>query len=153
MEKQKPQSWEEFVGVVVEVFAAKNADYDSRFMKALRSDKYDSRTLWAWEVEKKLDRLRTWIRRGNLQVKGEGVLDSVIDLVNYTVQYDLSGKRDPFAYLDPPRYRGYLEYLGAPYLMRYLVDESYIGVQLLDITDDLDKAVIGLLYDYMGGTE
>lgn len=153
MDQQKPNNWDEFVDLAVDVFTRKDTDYESAFMRILLDRQVDGRSIWAWEVKKKLDRLRRWIKRGELQVKGEGVLDSVIDLVNYTVQYDLSGKRDPFEYLTPHRYRSYLDYLGASYIMRCVKDENWIGVRLLNMTDDVDQKVAALLLDYMGGTE
>jgi hypothetical protein len=61
-----------------------------------------ARTIWAWEVEKKLDRCRTWIKRGELAVKDEGVRNSVVDLFNYTVQYRIfryAGHRNPLTLL------------------------------------------------------
>lgn len=84
--------WDSFLSEATAVFVAKNTDYDSRFMRALLQYQEQrgieaARTIWAWEVEKKLDRCRTWIKRGELQVKDEGVRNSVIDLFNYTVQY------------------------------------------------------------------
>lgn len=84
-----PSSFEAFVNSTREIFLAKNADYDSRFMRALieHQGSGGSRALWAWEVDKKLDRLRTWLKRGELQVKGEGIQNSVDDLFIYTVQY------------------------------------------------------------------
>jgi hypothetical protein len=86
--------WEGFLAEATDIFVAKNTDYDSRFMRALiqyRAQRgYEAaRTIWAWEVEKKLDRCRTWIKRGELQVKDEGVRNSVIDAFNYTVQFSL----------------------------------------------------------------
>ncbi|NIK67910.1 hypothetical protein [Paenibacillus sp. BK720] len=86
--------WHSFLDEATAVFVAKNTDYDSRFMKALIDYKRSrgieaSRTIWSWEVEKKLDRCRTWITRGELLVKDEGVRNSVIDLFNYTVQWSI----------------------------------------------------------------
>lgn len=87
-------SWPVFLAEATAVFVAKNADYEGQFMQGLMQ--YHSlggmaaaRTIWAWEVEKKLTRCRTWIKRGELQVKGEGVRDSVIDLFVYTVQFSM----------------------------------------------------------------
>lgn len=80
-----PASYKVFVAEALHTFVAKDTDYDSRFMRGMIA--LDAWTLWAWEVDKKLDRLRTWLQRGELQVKGEGVENSVQDLFNYTVQY------------------------------------------------------------------
>lgn len=82
-----PMDWDAFLAEATDIFVAKNRDYQSRFMRALLDVQKDPRTVWAWEVEKKLDRIRTWVHTGNLQVKSEGVKDSVIDVFNYTVQY------------------------------------------------------------------
>lgn len=77
--------WELFVHEASQIMVKKDTDYDSRFMKGLIE--MDARTIWAWEVDKKLDRIRTWIKRGELQVKEEGIRNSVDDLFIYTVQY------------------------------------------------------------------
>lgn len=74
-----------FVRHASNVFAAKSADYDDRYLKALVD--LNAFTIWKWEVDKKLDRLRTWLKRGELQVKEEGIRNSVDDLYIYTVQY------------------------------------------------------------------
>lgn len=80
-----PENYDIFVSKAVDLFIKKDTDYNSRFIRGLIT--LDARSLWSWEVDKKLDRIRTWIERKELQVKGEGVYDSVIDLFNYTVQF------------------------------------------------------------------
>jgi hypothetical protein len=80
-----PASWDAFLREATDVFIRKDTDYDSRFMRGMLE--LDARTLWAWEVDKKLDRIRTWLKRGELQVKGEGLNNAVSDLFVYTVQY------------------------------------------------------------------
>lgn len=80
-----PADWDLFLAEATDIFVSKDIDYDSRFMRGMID--LDAKTLWAWEVDKKLDRIRTWAKRGELQVKGEGVTNSVMDLFNYTVQY------------------------------------------------------------------
>ena len=102
---QPPRDYDEFLAAATDVFVAKDRDYQSRFMRALCDLENDPRTLWAWEVEKKLDRIRTWTANGKLEVKGEGVKDSVVDLFNYTVQYSMYRqcaqlKLDPFLQLN-----------------------------------------------------
>lgn len=82
-----PESYEAFVADAVKINERKDSDYDSRFMRGL--NELDAFAIWAWEVDKKLDRIRTWIKRGELQVKGEGIRNSVEDLYVYTVQYEL----------------------------------------------------------------
>lgn len=80
-----PLNWDAFLRETTDVFVAKDTDYDSRFMRGMIE--LDARTLWAWEVDKKLDRIRTWLKRGELQVKEEGLNNAVSDLFVYTVQY------------------------------------------------------------------
>jgi hypothetical protein len=74
-----------FVKAAADLFVRKSTDYDDRYIKGLID--LDAKTIWTWEIDKKLDRLRTWIKRGELQVKGEGIRNSVDDLYIYTVQY------------------------------------------------------------------
>ncbi|MCY8609922.1 hypothetical protein G3M81_12490 [Bacillus paralicheniformis] len=80
-----PCDWDMFLAEATDLFVEKDVDYNSRFMRGMLD--LDAKTLWSWEVDKKIDRIRTWIKRGELQVKGEGVTNSVVDLFNYTVQY------------------------------------------------------------------
>ncbi|AYP68422.1 hypothetical protein HWB91_gp52 [Bacillus phage vB_BboS-125] len=80
-----PRDYDLFLAAATDTFVAKDTDYDSRFMRGMKE--LDAYTLWAWEVDKKLDRLRTWIQRGELLVKGEGVENSIQDLFVYSVQY------------------------------------------------------------------
>lgn len=80
-----PIDYDLFLAAATDTFVAKDTDYDSRFMRGLTE--LDAFTIWAWEVDKKLDRLRTWITRGELLVKGEGVENSIQDLFVYSVQY------------------------------------------------------------------
>ena len=89
-DKSKPPlDWDAFLAEATDVFVTKDRDYQSRFMRALCDVEKDPRTIWAWEAEKKLDRIRTWTANGKLEVKCEGVKDSVVDLFNYTVQYSM----------------------------------------------------------------
>lgn len=83
--EEPPASYISFVDKAADTFVEKSTDYDHRFLRALVT--HDAATLWAWEIDKKLDRLRTWLRRGELQVKGEGLRNSIDDLFIYTVQY------------------------------------------------------------------
>lgn len=82
---QRPDDWKQFMAEACMIFRQKSTDYEDRFIKALMT--MDAHTLWAWEVDKKLDRIRTWLKRGELQVKTEGIRNSVDDLFIYTVQY------------------------------------------------------------------
>lgn len=145
-----PTTWEEFVDMAVDIFDRKNTDYESAFMNILLDKDVDGRSIWAWEVKKKLDRLRRWIKRGELKVKGEGTLDSVLDFTIYTVQYELSGKMDPYSYLNRKAFREQLEYLGHEFLMRYLINHSWAGVKFLDLDDDVDKQVHDLILKTWG---
>lgn len=83
-------SYNAFVEEATKTFVQKNTDYDSRFMRALVNNEQEgARAIWEWEVSKKLDRLRTWIKRGELLVQGEGIENSVQDLYVYTVQFSM----------------------------------------------------------------
>lgn len=106
MTKNLNSDWALFIAEAAKVFVTKNTDYGSRFMRALVQYQADggyeaARTIWAWEVEKKLDRCRIWVQRGELLVNSEGVRNSVINLFNYTVQYRIfrwndTAETDPF---------------------------------------------------------
>ena len=87
VEDAPQKGYAQYVMAATQLFVEKSTDYNHRFLRALADEGNDARTLWAWEVDKKLDRLRTWFERGELQVKGEGVRNSVDDLFIYTVQY------------------------------------------------------------------
>lgn len=80
-----PENHQQFIQEATALFLKKSTDYDHRFLRGLIE--HHGRTIWAWEVDKKLDRLRTWIKRGKLQVNGEGLRNSVDDLFIYSVQY------------------------------------------------------------------
>jgi hypothetical protein len=79
-----PRDYDEFLAICTDIHVTKNHDYDSRFMKGLLEH---GGAVYFWEASKKLDRLRTWLERGELRVKGEGITNSVQDLFVYTVQY------------------------------------------------------------------
>lgn len=78
-------SYPVFITETTKLFIEKSTDYEDRYIKGLIE--LDASTLWRWEVSKKLDRLRTWLKRGELLVKDEGVRNSVDDIFIYTVQY------------------------------------------------------------------
>lgn len=145
-----PTTWEEFIDMAVDICDRKNTDYESAFMTILLDKEVDGRSIWAWEVKKKLDRLRRWIKRGELKVKGEGTLDSVLDLTIYTVQYELSGKMDPYSFLNKIAFKAQLEYLGHEYIMRYFIQSAWAGYKLLDLDDDVDKEVHDLILKTWG---
>ncbi|MEK4879378.1 hypothetical protein [Paenibacillus sp. FSL R5-0908] len=144
--------WIHFLGESQDLFVAKNTDYDSMFMRSLIKFGNDrgyeaSRTIWAWEVEKKLNRCRMWIQRGDLQVRNEGVLDSVIDLFIYSIQYKiyLESKeygRDPLAWLTVDNF-GKMARRGPDYWVEFLVIQGLI--------DKADKVLPALLREQMTG--
>lgn len=128
--------WDAFLAEATDVCVAKNTDYDSRFMRALlhyqgRRGYEAARTIWAWEVEKKLDRCRTWIKRGELAVKDEGVRNSVIDLFNYTVQYRIfrtAGERNPLTLLSERDFFEKAAGQNASAWIQYLLNENLIAL-------------------------
>jgi len=81
-----PENWEEFLEIQTEEFIRKDTDYRHKYTRGLLKH---GKIIWEWEVEKKLDRIRTWIDRGELTVKGEGLNNAVGDLFNYTVLYEM----------------------------------------------------------------
>ncbi|GKU79319.1 hypothetical protein [Paenibacillus sp. L3-i20] len=129
-------TWEIFLQEATAIFVAKNTDYDSRFTRALIQYQAErgpeaARTIWAWEVEKKLDRCRTWIKRGELLVKDEGVRNSVIDLFNYSVQYlifrnYLGYGRDPFSQLNEEGFHYQAAKLSPAEWIGFLIDKGLI---------------------------
>jgi hypothetical protein len=141
------------MGEALALFTAKNADYDSMFMKALIKFGEDrgyeaARTIWAWEVEKKLNRCRTWMQRGDLQVKTEGVMDSVIDLFIYSVQYQIYREskeynRDPLAWLNPTNF-GHMARRGPDYWIDYLVIQGLIQKNERDLQALLREQMTGI---------
>ncbi|TVX92265.1 hypothetical protein [Paenibacillus agilis] len=147
-------AWETFLAEATDVFVAKDTDYESRFMRALihynsKRGYEAARTIWAWEVEKKLDRCRTWVKRGDLQVKGEGVHDSVIDAFNYTVQWILymnssRRKENPIDQLNEANFYS----LAAGYQVDDWVN-FWANNGLLDLTDQVDKSVALLIANVM----
>lgn len=78
-------SFGDFLLAAQGLFVQKSMDYDDRYLRGLID--LNARTIWTWEIDKKLDRLRSWTKRGELQVKGEGIRNSVDDIFIYTVQY------------------------------------------------------------------
>jgi hypothetical protein len=107
-EDKPPKNWEEFLETTTDVFIAKNKDYGDRYTKALME--HDC-VIWEWEVDKKIDRIRTWVSRGQLLVKSEGLNNAVQDLFNYTVLYELyldsiRGQYDPCTRLTPDDFLG-----------------------------------------------
>ncbi|XJZ25974.1 hypothetical protein ACF5W4_11230 [Bacillota bacterium Lsc_1132] len=151
--EKPPGSWVTFLSEASALFLKKDKDYDSRFMRGMLET--DGRAIWAWEVDKKLDRLRTWLSRGELQVKGEGIRNSVDDLFIYTVQYVYfvqtfinDGYRDPVEGLRTWQYlRDHLFYETAARLkptewVEFLVQKERIAPN--------EKALQQFLRLYMG---
>lgn len=146
--------WKNFVEEATDVFVAKNTDYDSRFTRALYH--YDNfrgreaaRTIWAWEVEKKLDRCRTWIARGQLLVKEEGVRNSVVDLFNYTVQYYIYCTQVAKGWtldraLSRENFQAVALEKGPDYWLQYWPHESLISPEEDKLLDLLREEITGL---------
>lgn len=142
-----PLDFDLFLAEATDIFVAKDRDYRSRFMRALLDTQKDPRTVWAWEVEKKLDRIRTWIDTGSLQVKGEGVKDSVIDVFNYTVQYlifiDQRGlKLDPLKLLNE---RGFFGFAA-----RYKPEDWLNFITVEGLISPVEQKVRRTILKYMG---
>lgn len=79
-----PATYDDFIAYQYGVNKQKEHDYDRAFTRGLVEH---GRAIWAWEVHKKLNRIRTWLRRGTLLVTGEGVGNAVGDAFNYTILY------------------------------------------------------------------
>jgi len=79
-----PIDWDAFLAQQTEINTQKEHDYDKAFTKGLVQF---GRSVWDWEAHKKLNRIRTWITKGELRVKGDGIVNAVGDLFNYTVLY------------------------------------------------------------------
>jgi hypothetical protein len=148
--------WDLFLAEATDVFVAKNTDYDSRFMKALVQYQAErgpeaARTIWAWEVEKKLDRCRTWIKRGELLVQDEGVKNSVQDLFIYTVQFvifngEVIAGRDPFALLNDRDFYAAASKFYATDWVEFLVTEKLITPDEYDLRQELLVEMTGITF-------
>jgi hypothetical protein len=144
---QPPNDWDAFLAEATDIFVAKDRDYGSRFMRALMDVEKDPRTLWAWEVEKKLDRIRTWMERGELAVKGEGVKDSVLDLFVYTVQYGIYHdcrqlNIDPLTRLNERDFYSMAARSSAKTWLIYLTNDGLIG--------RVEWETVSVILKYMG---
>lgn len=151
----KVKDWDTFLAAATDLFVRKNTDYDSRFMRALvaynRQSREAARTIWAWEVEKKLDRLRTWANKGELLVKKEDAYDSVIDLFNYSVQYVIFNhcmtfRKDPVVSLTEREFFDTAARYTAQDWVNFLEHEGQI-----DLTDGTDCLVAKLIIEEMTG--
>jgi len=147
-----PKTWGEFVVKAATLNTQKGIDYENAYMDALLDGTMDGRTIWAWEAKKKLNRLRSWVKRGELLVKTEGALDSVIDIFNYTLMYELSSRNFPYADLLYDEFVAAYHYYGFTYLANYLTCKSFTGLKLLDTTKEIDRKVYDVLLGYTGGT-
>lgn len=148
---KRPIDWHDFMAEACMTFEKKSTDYDDRFIKALMS--LDAHTLWAWEVDKKLDRIRTWLKRGELQVKTEGIRNSVDDLFIYTVQYiawNTTLENEKHRFLDRVRQNrsGFLYWHADTFKPKYWIDVLEKDGR---IQED-EKLLKLILRQYMGDT-
>ncbi|WP_237714796.1 MULTISPECIES: hypothetical protein [Pelosinus] len=124
-----PLDWDDFLARQCDTDKAKGHDYNFSFMSALV--KWGP-TIWEWESTKKLNRIRTWITKGELRVKGDGIVNAVGDLFNYTVMYHAwieatALHKDPLKADNPANfYRVASLYKPADWI-RHLEDDDLIG--------------------------
>ena len=147
-----PTDWDEFLNKQMDTFVKKDSDYRHKYTRGLM--KYGV-VIWRWEVEKKLDRIRTWVERGELKVQGEGVNNAVGDLFNYTVLYEM--------YLAALKNSSFHDQSWADPLSMLTEDQFYkyaAGKDLEEWIDYLEEAghiesaeieVKKVIYQYMGG--
>ncbi|MGP9042124.1 hypothetical protein [Cytobacillus kochii] len=146
------ESYSNFLATAEKLFIAKDTDYDSRYLRGIIA--LDARTIWTWEVGKKLDRLRSWIKRGELQVKGEGIRNSVDDLFIYTVQYYayvqrvINYKHTPASFLENVRKNraSFFEY----YASRLTVNEWTEFLEAKGLIGPNELLLKHIIHSYMG---
>lgn len=151
--KHRASDYREFVEQATALFVTKSTDYEDAFIQGMID--HDHVPLWKWEVEKKLNRLRTWLKRGELQVKDEGLRNSVDDIFIYTVQfyaynllvfeYDDTSAKDFLNLLRQDRKRLFRDY-SAAFGPRELVD--YLKKHRLIHEDEL--LLQGVIRIFMG---
>lgn len=143
-DNEPPRDWDDFLAAATDMFVKKNTDYGNSFMKALIGAR-DPQYFWAWEATKKLNRLRTWLKRGELKVFGEKVKDDVLDLFVYTVQFFIFIRYefDPFSHLNE---RGFYARAAHRTILEWLDVYANLGV----IKPDEEGELIELLLTYMG---
>lgn len=143
-ETEPPKSYDEFLNRQCQTDKEKGHDYDYAYMNAL----FDyGATIWKWEVTKKLNRIRTWLKKGELKVKGEGVVNAVGDLFNYTVMYQnflkaTAANEDPCLYDNPETFLA---------TARIRSPKNWVTILILsDLIVATEKEVIDCLLTYMG---
>lgn len=132
---EPPIDYDDFLARQCQTDREKGHDYGNSYMAALV--KFGP-VIWKWEATKKINRIRTWLAKGILVVRGEGVVNAVGDLFNYTVMYRnyqeaLLGQKDPVQ-LDNPRdfYRMATTYSPSDWV-DLLVDEGLITPEERDL--------------------
>lgn len=143
-----PADWDEFLAIATDTFVRKDTDYRHKYTRGLIKH---GRVIWEWEVDKKLDRIRTWIERGELAVKGEGLNNAVIDAFNYTVLYDLYTQADSQG-ADP------LKYLTERYFYQTAASQKpEVWVAMIEDEGKLIKPgeehLKDIIFQYMGATK
>jgi len=130
-----PRDWDAFLNRQTDIHVAKDRDYKSRFMRKLCSceNLEEARAVWKWEVEKKLDRVRTWIDTEELAVKGEGINNAVGDAFNYTVQYAIflwatGANFDPLKHISERDFYGYAAQYKPSQWIEFWDKEGLVGV-------------------------
>lgn len=139
-----PADWDEFLAQTTDIFVEKDTDYRHKYTRGLIEH---GRVIWEWEVDKKLDRIRTWIERGELMVKGEGLNNAVSDLFNYTVLYILYKKclklgKDPIEELTEANFYATAGTKAATEWIEFIADEGLIKPD--------ERDVRGITFKYMG---
>lgn len=150
---EPPRYYDAFLARQTAVNVQKEYDYDKAFTKGLIAH---GRAVWAWEVHKKLQRVRTWLERGTLKVTGEGANNAVGDLFNYTVLYCLYTEATKTDSLDPDDWKHVALYRdnvtdfhrmaasrSPEQWVAFLIDEGLVGRD--------EFALQATLIRYMGG--
>ena len=127
-EDRPPLDWNDFLARQCDTDKAKGHDYDYAYMTALTNL---GPVVWKWEVTKKLNRIRTWLKKGELRVKGEGLVNAVGDLFNYTVMYTAwieatALHKDPRAADNPANFYRVASMYSPADWVRHIEDEDLI---------------------------
>jgi hypothetical protein len=141
-----PASYYDFIACQGHVDKAKGHDYDKSFMTGLINH---GKVIWAWEVTKKLQRIRTWINRGTLLVSGEGVVNAVGDLFNYTIMYleykeATEQEADPLEADNPDNFARIAASVRPWEIAALLIDNNLIKLE--------ETRLCEVLIEYMGGS-
>lgn len=76
----KEQRFEQLTKQMFETFKCKNKDYGD---STTQTYKEFGLTSYAIRINDKLNRVKSFCKKGELEVKGESVKDSLMDLANY----------------------------------------------------------------------